>query len=48
MFDVKRIGQDALPKAIGHMGTHIADFRDARAQRTDEAEARAWQVTLSQ
>lgn len=46
-LDMKRLGKNLLSKAIAHMGTHIADIRDARAQGVDEAEARAWPVTFA-
>lgn len=47
MLDMKRLGKELLPRALAHVGTHIADVRDRRVQNVSEAETRAWQVTFS-
>lgn len=47
MFDMSRLGKQALSKAIAHMGSHIADIRGGSiTQGPDEAESRAWQATF--
>ena len=47
IFDMDRLGKDALPNAMAHVGTHIADVRGRVAlQGVEEAELRAWQATF--
>ena len=49
IFDMNRLGQQLLSKAMAHVGAHIADVRGgALAQSLEEAESRAWQVTFFQ
>jgi hypothetical protein len=49
-FDTERLKGEALTRAISHVGTHIADVRDAQFSATEanayELEYRAWQTTV--
>jgi len=49
-FDAERLKGEALTRAISHVGTHIADARDAQFAATEanacELEYRAWQTTV--
>jgi hypothetical protein len=46
-FDMGRIGKQVMPKAIAHVGTHIADIRGGALDGSlNEAESRAWQATF--
>jgi hypothetical protein len=47
-FDMSRLKEPLLSRAMAHVGTHIADVRDASlTQGIEEAESRAWRVTFS-
>lgn len=49
-FDMDRLKGEALTRAISHVGTHIADVRDAQSPAAGanayELEYRAWQTTV--
>ncbi len=46
-FDMGRIGKQAMPKAIAHVGTHIADIRSGALDgKLNQVESRAWQATF--
>ncbi|HXH91955.1 MAG TPA: hypothetical protein VNN25_10280 [Thermoanaerobaculia bacterium] len=48
-FDMNRIGKPMLSRAMAHMGTHIADVRGGvPLSGVDEAESRAWKVTVNE
>lgn len=47
-FDMNRLGKESLPKAMAHVGTHVADIRQGSlAEGLGEAESRAWRATFS-
>jgi len=48
-FDMDRLGKTMLPRAMAHMGAHIADVRSGLALGgVDDFEARAWRITFGE
>jgi hypothetical protein len=46
---MNRLGKPMLSRAMAHMGTHIADVRGGVSLAgVDEAESRAWKVTVNE